>query len=94
MSLRFPADLRARVKRYAASRGLEEATAVRALCADRLEEVELGEEVLAAERWQLSMALQSWDQLEVGKLDTVLPSEVRGLFADARRAARKPGARK
>lgn len=94
MSLRFPVDLRARVKRYAASRGLEEATAVRALCAERLQEVEFGEEVLAAERWQMSMALESWDQLEMGKLDTVPPSDIRGLFADARKAARKKGARK
>lgn len=89
MSLRFPAELRARVKRYAATRGLEEATAVRALCAERLREVELGDDLMAAERWQLSSALESWDRLERGELEIVPRGDIRRMFSAARAAARK-----
>lgn len=84
MSLRFPADLRARVKRYARSRGLEEATAVRALCAERLRELDLTEDLRVAEQWQLGQAVESWDRMLRGELETVEPTEVRRLFAAAR----------
>ena len=84
MSLRFPPQLRARVKRYARSRGLEEATAIRALCAERLRELDLTEDLHLAEQWQLQQARESWDRLLRGELETVEPTEVRRLFAQAR----------
>ena len=85
MSLRFPTDLRARVKRYARTRGLEEATAVRTLCADRLRDLELREELQLAEHWQLEDALATWDRLDRGELKTHDVSEVRKVFAEGRR---------
>ena len=85
MSLRFPSELRKRVKRYAQSRGLEEATAVRTLCADRLNELEVREDLESAERWQLEQALADMDRLERGELRTVGLDEVRTAFTVARK---------
>ncbi|MBL8957032.1 MAG: hypothetical protein JNK82_40035 [Myxococcaceae bacterium] len=87
MSLRFPKELRARVSRYAKARGLEEATAVRVLCMERLQELELTDALALAERWQTTEALKSWEQLERGELRSV-PADLAGLFADARKRAR------
>ena len=84
LSLRFPPDLRARVKRYAHSRGLEEATAIRVLCAERLRELELTEDLVAADRWQFEQAMKSWERLDDGRLDRVSPDEIRGIFNSAR----------
>ena len=84
MSLRFPAELRARVKRYAYSRGLEEATAVRALCAERLNELDLTQDLQVAHQWQLDQAVKSWDRLEDGELELSTPNDVRRVFDDAR----------
>ncbi len=89
LSLRFPPDLRARVRRYARAHGLEEATAIRALCADRLREIELSEDLVAAERWQLEQAIASWTRLERGKLELASPAEVRRLFAEALHGGRR-----
>lgn len=85
MSLRFPAALRARVRRYAKSRGLEEATAVRALCADRLRDIDLKEELELAERWQLQEALREWDRLDRGEVKLHEFSDIERLFADAKK---------
>src|SRR4051812_28668245 len=84
VSLRLPAELRARVKKYAASRGLEEATAIRALCAERLRELELTEDIVAAERWQMERALESWDKLERGKVKLHSSVDVRRILLAAR----------
>jgi hypothetical protein len=88
MSLRLPAALRQRVRRFAKARGLEEATAVRTLCAERLNELDLTEDLMVAERWQLDRALESWDKLERGELELVEPDEIRRVFAEARARSR------
>ena len=84
LSLRFPLQLRTRVKKYAASRGLEEATAIRALCAERLRELELTEDLAVAERWQLARANESWDELERGELKLFSSADVRRILLTAR----------
>lgn len=83
MSLRLPADLRARVRVYAQAHGLEEATAIRSLCADRLRELELTEDLLAAERWQLEQASATWKKLERGELELLSPAQARRALAEA-----------
>lgn len=88
MSLRFPAELRSRVKRFAATRGLEEATAVRTLCAERLAELDRLEDVRAAEQWQLAQARESFERLERGELKTVAPADLHRLLDAARRGSR------
>jgi hypothetical protein len=85
MSLRFPPALRARVQRFAVERGLEEATAVRTLCAERLQEIDLTSDLLLAERWQLQQARQAWDEWERGELETVELDALKTVFAEARR---------
>lgn len=84
LSLRFPAELRNRVKKYAVSRGLEEATAIRALCAERLRELELTEDLAVAERWQMERALESWEKLERGHLKLYSSTEMRRELLAAR----------
>ena len=89
MNLRFPSALRRRVKKYARAHGLEEATAVRVLCAERLRDVELHEEREAAERWQFQQALADMDQLDRGEMKTVEFDELRKVFAEARKGQRR-----
>ncbi len=84
LSLRFPPELRSRVKKYAASHGLEEATAIRALCTERLRELELTDDLALAERWQRARATESWDQLERGELKLASAAEVRRILVEAR----------
>ena len=88
MSLRLPLALRERVRRFAAARGLEEATAVRTLCAERLQELELSQDLLIAERWQFARALETWEQWERGALKPTDPGVVRDIFAGARARVR------
>jgi hypothetical protein len=72
------------VKKYAALHGLEEATAIRALCTERLRELELTEDLAVAERWQMARATESWDKLERGELKVVSSAEVRRILVKAR----------
>src|SRR2546430_17521943 len=67
MSLRFPLELRAQVKRFAKRKGLEEATAVRLLCAERLEELALQDEDRLTEDWQDEQAIRGWEELPRGE---------------------------
>lgn len=84
ISLRFPPALRKRVKKYAAAHGLEEATAIRALCTERLRELELTDDLVLAEVWQMARATESWDRLEHGELKLVSSADVRRILAEAR----------
>ncbi len=84
LSLRFPPELRVRVKKYAASHGLEEATAIRALCTERLRELELTDDLILAERWQMARATESWDKLERGELKLVSSTDLRRILVEAR----------
>lgn len=89
MSLRLPPQLRARVKRYATRKGLEEATAIRVLCAERLEELELTDELRLAEQWQRQEALVAWDQLLRGELEIAPANALKQVFAEARARMRR-----
>lgn len=88
LSLRLPAGLRQRVRRFAAVRALQEATAIRMLCAERLEEIELEDEVRAAEGWQLRQAITTWDDFRSGKGRVVRRAAIDRVFAEAR--AKRP----
>jgi hypothetical protein len=92
MSLRFPPDLRKRVQKYATSRGLEEATAVRTLCADRLRELDLVDDIRAAEAWQLEQATENLDQLRRRELTLHEPEVAHRLLAAA--SENKPRSRR
>lgn len=71
MSIRFPADLRRRVRRFARRRGLEEATAIRMMVAERLNEMELDEDLTKAEEWQRAQVYETLDRLERGEVELV-----------------------
>ncbi len=91
MSLRFPPALRDRVRRFAAQKGLEEATAVRMLCTERLDELAMHEELKLAEKWQLEQALHSWQLLQKGALALAPDDALSKVFSAAR--ARRSGSR-
>ncbi|MDP9266279.1 MAG: hypothetical protein M3O91_09225 [Chloroflexota bacterium] len=84
MNLRFPPDLRERIQRFAVERGLQEATAVRMICAEHLNEVDLADDLARAERWQLAMANETWDRYERGELETVSAESIEEVFKEAR----------
>jgi predicted DNA-binding protein len=91
LSVRFPQDLRARVRRFARSRGLEEATAIRMLCAEHLNELELSDDLTRAEQWQLTQVYETWDRIERGEEAFVPAAEIRAIF-DRAMARRGPAA--
>lgn len=89
VSLRLPPGLRQRVRRFAAARDLQEATAIRTLCAERLDEIELERELRAAEAWQLRQATATWDEFRAGKGRVVPRAAVDRVFAEARARRRR-----
>jgi predicted DNA-binding protein len=91
MSLRFPTELRERVKRFAKRKGLEEATAVRLLCTERLEEIALEDEERLAEDWQDKEAIRAWERLLSGKTKIAPDDALEKVFAEARARARRAG---
>lgn len=84
LSLRLPAGLRQRVRRFAAARSLQEATAIRTLCAERLDEIEVEGELRAAEAWQLRQAMATWEDFRAGKGRVVPRAAIDRVFAEAR----------
>ncbi len=84
VSLRLPAGLRQRVRRFAAARDLPEATAIRTLCAERLDEIEMEGELRAAEAWQLRQAVATWDEFRAGRGRVVPRAAIDRVFAEAR----------
>jgi predicted DNA-binding protein len=91
MSLRFPEDLRERVKRFAKRKGLEEATAVRVLCAERLEELEREDDQRVTEDWQDKEAIHRWERLLRGEVRIAPDDALAKVFADARARVRRAG---
>ena len=91
-SLRVPAPLRERIRRYAKQRQLEEATAARVLMAERLTEVEAADELARADAWQLAQAQEAWRALRRGELDLAPVDGLARIFREAeQRAAHRPG---
>lgn len=83
ISLRFGPELRQRVRRFAAERQLEEATAVRLLVTERLNEVDEAKELAEAEAWQREQALATWERF-LARRGRVVPRErIARIFAEA-----------
>jgi len=74
MSVRLPRDLRQRVRRFARARGLEEATAIRMVLAEHLNEIELDEDLTKAEEWQRAQVYEALDRLDRGE-EKIVPME-------------------
>ena len=89
MSLRFPPALRARVKRFAKKRGLEEATAVRLLCAERLEELDLAAEARQSADWQDEQAIRVWEKALREETKVAPDDALDKVFATARQRVRR-----
>lgn len=83
ISLRFSPELRERVRRYAAERQIEEATAIRLLCAERLNEIERDAELSEAEEWQRAQAWASWERVRAGQGRDVPAERIARVFSDA-----------
>src|SRR3972149_1311906 len=66
MSVRLPRDLRQRVRRFARARGLEEATAIRMVLAEHLNEIELDEDLTKAEEGQRAPVYEALERLQRG----------------------------
>lgn len=91
-SLRVPPPLRQRIRRYAQSRQLEEATAARVLMAERLNEVEAADELARADAWQLAQAQEAWGTLLRGELELAPADGLARIFREAeQRAATRAG---
>ena len=91
MTLRFPVQLRAQVKRFAKRKGLQEAAAVRLLCAERLEELALEDEARLTEDWQDDEAIRVWEKLLRGETRIAPDDALKKVFAEARARIRRAG---
>lgn len=92
INFRMPRALRLRLRRFAESRHLAEAEALRAVVSEHLEEVERERELAEAERWQFQQAYATWDRFRRGEGRTVPREQVQQIFTDAL-AQREPVAR-
>ncbi len=89
MSLRFSPELRARVRRFAKTKGLEEATAVRLLCTERLSELDVEAERRHLEKWQDEEAVRIWEKLVDGETRIAHDDALEKVFAEARTHRRR-----
>lgn len=88
INFRMPADLRARLRRFAKRRYLGEAVALRLIVAEYLDEDESQRELLKAERWQFQQAYETWERHQRGEGREVPQAEIDKIFTDA--LARRP----
>lgn len=88
INFRMPAELRARLRRFAKRRYLGEAVALRLIVAEYLDEDESQRELLKAERWQFQQAYETWERHRRGGARAVPDSEIDKIFTDA--LARRP----
>jgi len=84
LSIVLPRALRERLEREARKRGLPLSTAVRALVAERVTEIDEGAELTAADQWQRAQAWRDWEKVRAGTMDEVEPEE---LMAELRTSA-------
>ena len=89
MSIRFPSGLRRRIRRFARGRGLEEATAIRMMVAERLNEIELNEDLSKAEEWQRAQVYETLERLERGEVELVSMDRIYETLARGLERARK-----
>ena len=83
INFRMPRALRLRLRRFAESRHLAEAAALRAVVSEHLEEVESEREFAEAERWQFQQAYATWDSFRRGEGRTVPRERIQEIFTDA-----------
>ena len=83
INFRMPAELRARLRRFAKRRYLGEAVALRLIVAEYLDEDESQRELLKAERWQFQQAYETWERHRSGEGPTVPRAEIDKIFTDA-----------
>ena len=79
------------MKRFAKRKGLEEATAVRLLCAERLEELALERDDRLTEDWQDEQAIRLWEKLLRGQTKIAPDDALERVFAEARARIRRAG---
>lgn len=83
INFRMPQPLRLRLRRFAESRHLGEAEALRAIVSERLDEIESERDLAAAERWQFRQAYATWDRFRSGEGRTVPREEIDRIFIAA-----------
>lgn len=83
INFRMPAELRARLRRFAKRRYLGEAVALRLILAEYLDEDESQRELLKAERWQFQQAYETWERHRRGQGRKVPLAEIDKIFTDA-----------
>lgn len=83
ISLRFSPALRERVRRFAAKRQLQEATAIRLLVSERLNEIDDAKQLAEAEAWQREQALATWERFLAGRGRVVPRERIARIFAKA-----------
>lgn len=89
LTIRLPASLRQRTHRYARSRGLQLAGAIRAILSDHLDEVEGDEQLTRAERWQRDQAWATALAIVDGTATEVTWEEIQTAAAAASARARR-----
>ena len=84
LSVALPDELRARVATEAKRRGLKLSPAVRALVAERVEQLEDQQRLTAAEEWQRREAWATWAKAKRVRPAEASREELRAAFATAR----------
>lgn len=84
VSVVLPEDLRARIATEAKRRRPKLSPAVRALVAERVEELEDQQRLTAAEKWQRREAWATWEKAKRGRPAEASREELRAAFASAR----------
>ncbi len=92
INFRMPAPLRARLRRFAKTRNLAEAEALRLLVSEHLDEVDSERELAEAERWQFAQAYASLQRVSRGEQAIAPSGEVDRIFTAAltRRPTTRP----
>ena len=83
INFRMPQALRSRLRKFAESRHLGEAEALRAVVSEHLDEIESERDLAEAERWQFQQAYATWDRFRGGTGRTVRREEIDQIFIDA-----------
>lgn len=89
LTIRLPAALRQRVERYARSRSLPVAGALRTIIGEHLNEVSLDEQLTRAQRWQRDQAWASALSIAEGTASPASWERLRGDHAAAVRRLRE-----
>lgn len=89
LTIRLPGSLRQRTQRYARSRNLQLAGAIRAILSEHLDEVEGDEQLTRAERWQRDQAWATARSIVDGTATEVTWEEIQTAAAAASARARR-----